>query len=801
MKSKLGPNDRCPCGSGKKVKKCCKLQRTITTYTTLDREALFEELDFFIDELFEEEEEEAYDDFWGPFLGREDELTPELLHLSGDVQFMSFACDYEIEPHKTVIDLFLEQNSSLSLGARAFAHAIRRSTMRLYEAADVVPGVSITLRDVLDGGTVTVAERTASRTLNQFDWIAARVVERGPSGKPEMERGVLAIARPYHQRVFEALTQMRAAAMAEGDLESFHADLPLVFHEVWVGSILEPTIPAMHNTDGEPMLITRVHFEVRDKPRLEAALDAYGDLSRDGDRWSWSGKNAKGTVVSLGTFELKGGALVLETNSKERAERGGRLLTDLAGDVVAHRATTHEDLEPQLRARLKAQALGELAFGDAPEAKAPTIPPAISEALVLDHYAKHYRAWLDEPVPALDGETPRAAAKKPVMRARVVELIQGLESMYQQCLRKGDPAYDPSWMWTELGLQGQGEKLPPPLPHERLDHFVEGADKLIVEVAEAVRRRPGFDDASSVLEREGAREILDIRRFVNEHAPRIEAAEGPAWQRRELMPYVDLALNFAVHRRKAFWVDEALTYMLAQTDIEIPASDLRAPFASFALVFTDRHVLSLGERLLSKRAGSPLAGLILRVATAYVTERHGEAGRTLDLCFAFDALGDDLPELVHHSLALADDTQVQGLFPPDDQVLLVEPQVKTTSPLHGLLQVVVNAMLYATSSGVEPEARPGAPRPAATARSKGSRVFTSEDVFYLPGAIDISQVRKLEELARVGEGREALRRCMVRGHWRRAAKNWSDQRLRWIAPYWKGPDMAAVIERAYRLKP
>jgi hypothetical protein len=41
---------------------------------------------------------------------------------------------------------------------------------------------------------------------------------------------------------------------------------------------------------------------------------------------------------------------------------------------------------------------------------------------------------------------------------------------------------------------------------------------------------------------------------------------------------------------------------------------------------------------------------------------------------------------------------------------------------------------------------------------------------------------------------------MVRGHWRRAAKSWTDQRLRWIEPYWKGPDVAAIIERAYRLK-
>jgi hypothetical protein len=38
------------------------------------------------------------------------------------------------------------------------------------------------------------------------------------------------------------------------------------------------------------------------------------------------------------------------------------------------------------------------------------------------------------------------------------------------------------------------------------------------------------------------------------------------------------------------------------------------------------------------------------------------------------------------------------------------------------------------------------------------------------------------------------------GHWRRAARIWADQRLRWIEPYWKGPDMAAIIERAYRLE-
>src|SRR5439155_375661 len=124
-------------------------------------------------------------------------------------------------------------------------------------------------------------------------------------------------------------------------------------------------------------------------------------------------------------------------------------------------------------------------------------------------------------------------------------------------------------------------------------------------------------------------------------------------------------------------------------------------------------------------------------------------------------------------------------------------------PWHALVHLVINAILYATSAGVAPELRPRAalmsskrePQPSA------SPDFSSEDVYFLPGKIEISQVRRLQSLERVGVGRRLLHRFMVRGHWRHAPLGWKDQRVRWINPYWKGPDMAAVVERAYRLKP
>src|SRR4051812_35727005 len=123
-----------------------------------------------------------------------------------------------------------------------------------------------------------------------------------------------------------------------------------------------------------------------------------------------------------------------------------------------------------------------------------------------------------------------------------------------------------------------------------------------------------------------------------------------------------MMIDHELHRRKTFWVDEALAYMLDQTDLDVAGGELRVPFPAFALVFTDRHVLSLGERLLANSRDTPLAGHLLRVATVHVTEHNrGEHQRVLGVCFAFDALGGDLPALVRHEIVVAVQVLVPGL--------------------------------------------------------------------------------------------------------------------------------------------
>lgn len=804
--TKLKPNAPCPCGSGKKSKKCCgwsAVRQAQGGYTREERAGAFARLDHFVDSYLEDEEELAYDELWEQLPQGEDELSPDQRTQSNDLLDLWFAFDRPLDDDTLPVDRLLARGEALSSGERLFLRTLRASSMRLWQVEDLVPGMTLSLRDVIEGDQVTVQERSASRTIERYEWIAARVVPLGASGEPELEAGVLHVPRLVRDSVMEQLRSKRERflrAHSTAELARFYKNLPPFFHAAWAASILQPAIPDLHNTDGEPLLITRSSFEVTAADELPVLLDGIPALEREREGsqvWLWQGSNQQAKPVVLGRLELAGGGLVLETNSEARAKRGRALVEEHAGVAVRFRAASHEDLTAKIREGLRSKHDHQHQHGAGPRGgAAEALPPEILEVLTLDYLEQHYRGWLDEEIPALERRTPRQAAATPELRPRLISLLEQLEGMYEAALKARQPAYDPSWLWDELGLQDEGRgQHPPPLAHERIAELVPGSRELLGGVSDRLRRQPSFDDRSASVDEDWIRGDLELQRFLRSD----EAAPHSA-DRSALAPYLRPLLNFELHRRKAFWVDEALSYTLDQTELDAAGSQLRTPFPAFAIVFADRHFLSLAERLLSSRGEGPLAGQRLRVATVYVTETQAGSERALELCFTFDALGADLPQRVEYRLELADLEPLQRAVEAAAPRHVLEPSIEDRTPLRGLIRTTLNAILYATSAGVEPELSVP-PKQVRRPAGAASASISSEEVYFLPGAIEISQVRRLRRLARSSEGRELLHRFLVRGHWRRAAKDWADQRSRWIKPYWKGPDLAAIIERTYKLKP
>ena len=164
-----------------------------------------------------------------------------------------------------------------------YLQTLKGTSMRFYDVEDLVPGVSITLRDAIGGSRITVSERTASRTLTRHSCLAARITPRGASGKPEIERGCLDIPVLVRTRATEvirdAMKDLRAKLPGMTDTQCYKEITPLL-HEIWMSCVLDPPIPALANTDGEDLIWTRVRFDVVAKDKLIRALDSIAGIER-----------------------------------------------------------------------------------------------------------------------------------------------------------------------------------------------------------------------------------------------------------------------------------------------------------------------------------------------------------------------------------------------------------------------------------------------------------------------------------------------------------------------------------------
>ena len=422
----------------------------------------------------------------------------------------------------------------------------------------------------------------------------------------------------------------------------------------------------------------------------------------------------------------------------------------------------------------------------------------------LDAYSRRYRFWLDEEIPVLEGATPREAVQSSLLRPKVIELLKDLEHHYERTLSQGELGFDPAWMWAELGLEDCAEapeqsQQPALTGFESMERQVAGIGSLARKIASRFKRR-----GTTLLSPERLNSDSQFFRFLKQQAVAAakfgsdpEAAKAHANLIGSHLLYM---CNYALHNRKTFWVDASLAWMLGHTKLDLTGDHLRLPFPSFAVIFDDRYTLGLAEHLISLDASAELQGRMLKVVTAYVSELPAGKAQGIHVAFTFDALSGRWPYLFTRDLYFESDDSLEAILDSHFPDAEGHDSIFSSAPIKGLLHLLINAILYSTSAGIELELHSPPSQPARRTAKERS-VFSSEKVYHLPGKINVSHLRQIQAVERAPEGRTLMHRFMVRGHWRRANPSWKDQSPRWIKPFWKGPDIAATIERAYKLKP
>ncbi len=152
--------------------------------------------------------------------------------------------------------------------------------------------------------------------------------------------------------------------------------------------------------------------------------------------------NAMGLLPStlVGRAILGSRTLRLETNSRERADRLRRLVSERLGAAVTFKVREHTD---------PVAALGTGRVHEPPRPREPTSPELLDAMRRMEE--EFHTRWLDLDIPALGGLTPREAARRGGAATKKLELLLA-EFENAEARRPVEERFDVSKLRQALGL-------------------------------------------------------------------------------------------------------------------------------------------------------------------------------------------------------------------------------------------------------------------------------------------------------------------------------------------------------------
>ena len=417
-----GRNDPCPCGSGRKYKKCHLAADTATAAgARTDQTSPFHELD---NRLVEEMVRYSSKRFGAELselmeiLESYPEMTPQLAG-----PWLAYVCSMEGRP---LVDWYLEEQAlSLTRGQREWLEWQRKGWLSIWEVTSVHPGHGLELRDVLTGEVRSVHEVTASRSAEPHLMVLARVVDTSSVSlicgmHPNPLRPMQA------QRVVDRVRKLlrRKTAVSPDRLRPERVVWAMLL--AWSEQVsARKAMPELVNTDGDPVLFTEERWSFAPARRAEVVQrvatienaereeserrDAFTIL-RAGNRMH---KDWDNTVIA--TVDVDDSTLLARTNSLRRADAIRAEIERVCGALVSAGLRSHTDPHSDAaRSRDRADPGPREADPD-------------KQAMVREVKEQHYAQWLDDAIPALGGRTPREAARTESGRERLRMMLIELE--------------------------------------------------------------------------------------------------------------------------------------------------------------------------------------------------------------------------------------------------------------------------------------------------------------------------------------------------------------------------------------
>lgn len=446
-----GRNDPCPCGSGKKHKKCClKSGPDPVNYLqyklNLFHNRIVGELFRHGEKIFNREAlESAADEFfaWPDAESEDFDLADQEM-----VFYPWFLFKWRLESgdgestlsgprNQSIVQSYLlAHGKKLDPVEREYLEHFGGAPFTFFEITAVEPGESVFLRDLLLDSEHQVLEKLASRSLRVGDVVYGSVFEAGGivifgalatiPFRPSAKVGIIELRERMAKYTNGRIT---ADTLEEYDLEI--RDLYLALY------LARTARPALCNTDGDKLSFHSLKYTISSSQRAFDALKGLTNgFATEEDLLAEADRDANGKVLKVeipwlipanvkhagmentlhGRLFIDGPLMTCEVNSAERAERLRALIEkSLPGGEATYKISAEAKLGEAPPAT--ASVAGNEELMNQPEVR----------AHIEEMMRKHWEAWPDLELPALQGRTPRQAVRDELGRRQVNAILEDAE--------------------------------------------------------------------------------------------------------------------------------------------------------------------------------------------------------------------------------------------------------------------------------------------------------------------------------------------------------------------------------------
>ncbi len=457
MDLKAGRNEPCPCGSGKKYKKCCMQTQEIKE--NAERCLREKILEFSREPLFKADFEEAKKIF------SEGRASDE-----GDkVMFVDwFIHDYRLKDYdKSIIELFyIEKNPFLAPIEKEILEGWKDTALRIYEVTGIERGRGVHIKDIFDNNEIFVNDIRSSRKMTKWDIGAMRVIKT--LGKFYLSGAGCLLPATFKDDMIrfgrESFLRFKkekpGATWQEFFKERGHTFIKFAY-------IRAAQPPKIVTPEGDPILFTKAVYKVKDYDKAVNALYDISDLKivesdqdeihfklvaeikdhniNEGNiKFETSLVSDAGDPQyrSMGDLTINNRQLILDCLSEKRLELGKEMLKTL-GDFIEFQSESKQ--QPDLSGKKNKVEKSKIQQNELDE--------PVREMLRKKFLEDHYRRWVDMPIGSLGGMTPREASKTQEGKEKLKEVLKVLENAEERRKRSGEPSYDVSKLRKVLGIQ------------------------------------------------------------------------------------------------------------------------------------------------------------------------------------------------------------------------------------------------------------------------------------------------------------------------------------------------------------